>query len=76
MSAFGGKADIGQTTTLALYERHGTRLRAQAPNPTMHRASVAKTATLNSASIMRPSIESRLIVATLRWDIPSHLRCQ
>jgi hypothetical protein len=42
------------------YERHGTRLCAHALNPTMHRTSVAKTATLNSASIMAPSTESTL----------------
>jgi hypothetical protein len=45
---------------------HGTRLRAHALNPTMHRTSVAKTATLNSASIMVPSTES-----TLEGLIPS-----
>ena len=43
-----------------LYVRYGTRLCAHALNPTMHRPSVAKTATLNSASIMAPSTESRL----------------
>jgi hypothetical protein len=44
----------------AVYERHGTRLCAHALNPTMHRTSVAKIATLNSASIMAPSTESTL----------------
>jgi hypothetical protein len=43
-----------------LDERHGTRLCAHAPNPTMQRPSVANTATVNSASIMAPSTESRL----------------
>jgi hypothetical protein len=38
---------------------HGTRLCAHALNPTMHRASAANTATLNTASIMLPSTESR-----------------
>jgi hypothetical protein len=41
----------------ALYERRGTRLFAHALNPKMQRASIAKTATLNSASIMFPSTE-------------------
>jgi hypothetical protein len=37
-----------------LYDRHGTRLCAHAPNPAMHRTSDANTATLNTASIMLP----------------------
>jgi hypothetical protein len=37
------------------YERHGTRLCAHAPNPTMHSTNVANTAILNTASIMLPS---------------------
>ncbi len=51
---------VGSAEASALCERHGTRFCAHAPKPTMHRASVAKTATLNSASIMLLSIESRL----------------
>jgi hypothetical protein len=42
------------------YERHGTRLCAHAPNPTMHSASAANIATFTTASIMLPSTESRL----------------
>src|SRR5262249_34397650 len=45
--------------------RHGTRLRAHAPNPTMHRTSTANTATFNTASIMLPSTESRLPLKVL-----------
>jgi hypothetical protein len=37
-----------------LYDRHGTRLCAHAPNPAMHKTSAANTATLNIASIMLP----------------------
>jgi hypothetical protein len=51
---------VGVCFHLMSYERHGTRLCAHALNPTMHRTSVAKIATLNSASIMAPSTESRL----------------
>jgi hypothetical protein len=42
------------------YVRYGTRLCAHAPNPTMQRPSVANIATFTTASIMLPSIESRL----------------
>ena len=42
------------------YERHGTRLCAHAPNPTMHSASAANIATFTTASIMLPFTESRL----------------
>src|SRR6516164_9493102 len=52
--------------------RASTRLCAHALNPTMHRASAAKTATFNSASIIFPSIESRLPFEGLirhAWEI-------
>jgi hypothetical protein len=51
---------VGSAERRSLSELHGTRFCAHAPNPTMHRPRVAKTATLNSASIMLPSTESRL----------------
>ena len=46
-------------TSSAHYERHGTRLCAHAPKPTMHSTNAANIATFNTASIMLPSTESR-----------------
>ncbi len=51
---------VGSADRRSLSELHGTRFCAHAPKPTMQRASVAKIATLNSASIMAPSNESGL----------------
>ncbi len=61
----------GQAILAPFYERHGTRLCAHALNPTMHRASIAKTATLNSASIMFPSTERMPLEGLIcpKWEI-------
>ncbi len=51
---------VGSAERRSLSELHGTRLCAHARKPRMHRPRVAKTAILNTASIMAPSTESRL----------------
>ena len=50
-----------------------SRLRAHAPNPTMHRTSTANTATFNNASIF-PSTESRLPLEVLICRRPELFR--
>ena len=47
-------------TSSAHYERHGTRLCAHAPKPTMHSTNAANIATFNTASIMLPSTEKQI----------------
>jgi len=56
------RAEGQHAILVALYERYGTRLCAHALNPTMHKTSAANTAAFNTASIMLPSTESRLLL--------------
>jgi hypothetical protein len=66
---WGPRRGIGNPS--GLYKRYGTRLRAHALNPTMHRTDAAKIATFNTASIMLPSTESRLPFEVLIFRRPA-----